>query len=155
VSISAKYESFWASAVAANPRLDRSRLLEAFAFGNNEEMALELGKLVLEGTKRATASLVWAYEAEGSRQPEPGDISIVTTWGKEPICMIETVSVEIVPFEQVTEEFACAEGEDDKTLESWRRKHAEFFEQECKQIGRTPSPEMLICCERFEVVYRP
>ncbi|MFX8616572.1 hypothetical protein ABTM15_19990, partial [Acinetobacter baumannii] len=37
-------------------------LYEHFAFGDSEPLAQELADLVLEGKKRATATLVWDYE---------------------------------------------------------------------------------------------
>jgi uncharacterized protein YhfF len=61
--------------------------------------------------------------------------------------------VVIVPFEEVGEEFAAAEGEGDGSLQYWRECHWAYFERECKRIGREPSPRMLIVCERFEVIY--
>lgn len=58
--------------------------------------------LVLQGIKRATAASVWALQAEGKQPPKPGDLSIVTDWGGQPLCIIETEAVEIVPFDEVT-----------------------------------------------------
>jgi len=42
---------------------------EAWSFGNSQDMADRLGKLVNEGIKTATSSLVWGYE-EGT-EPYP------------------------------------------------------------------------------------
>jgi uncharacterized protein YhfF len=148
-------EDFWSEAERALPRLDRSHFLEAFAFGDSERMATALAKLVLSGVKRATASLVWTYEYENRRQPKSGDLSIVTTWSREPLCIIETTAVDVTPFEKVTDEFARTEGEDDGSLESWRRNHTEFFAGECRRIGRTPNVQMPVVCERFRVVFQP
>jgi uncharacterized protein YhfF len=154
VHIPPRYEDFWAIGERSHPELDRGRFLEAFAFGDSERMATVLADLVLRGIKRATASLVWMYEYEKKPQPKPGDLSIVTTWAKEPLCIIETTAVDVVPFEQVSEDFARTEGEDDGSLESWKRNHTEFFAGECARIGRTPSPSMLVVCERFRVVFQ-
>jgi len=151
-----RYEAFWAAAERRHPRLARARdrFLEAFAFGSDEHVATSLAALVLQGDKRATASLVWTYEHDRKPQPRPGDLSIVNTWTGEPLCIIETIAVNVVPFEEVTEAFARIEGEDDKTLESWRRNHTAFFAGECARIGRTPHPRMPVVCERFEVVFQ-
>lgn len=147
--------SFWLAAERQQPSLDRSRFLEAFVFGNSAAMAGELTGLVLRGRKRATASLAWAFEHDDRARPKPGDLSIVTTWAGAPLCIIETTAVEVVAFEDVTAEFAAAEGEGDGSLPSWRRHHAEFFAGECRRIGREPEPGMPVVCERFRVVYRP
>ena len=151
-----EYEDFWSAGEELHPELrQRERFLEAFAFGDSERMAAALASLVLQGVKRATASLPWSYEHEKKAQPKAGDLSIVTTWTKEPLCIIETTDVDVVPFDEVSEDFARTEGEDDGTLESWRRNHTEFFAGECARLGRAPHEQMLVVCERFRVVYQP
>ena len=85
--------------------------------------------------------------------PTPGILSDVTNWAREPLCIIETTSVEIVPFENVTAEFAATEGEGDGSLAYWQRTHWAYFTRECQRIGRQPTPTMPIACERFKVVY--
>jgi uncharacterized protein YhfF len=150
-----EYEAFWHAAETACPGLDRTRFYEAFAFGDSEAMADELAALVLVGRKRATASLVWTFEHEQRPPPRPGDLSIVTSWARQPLCLIETTAVEVVAFEDVGEDFARTEGEGEATLASWRRDHSTFFAGECRRIGRTPDPRMPVVCERFNVVYQP
>src|SRR5262245_58378134 len=148
-------EQFWAAAEHLHPNLDRNRFLESFAFGSSERMATMLADLVVQGVKGATASLVWSYEYDKKAQPKPGDLSIVTTWAGEPLCIIETTAVEVVAFDDVSEDFAKTEGEDDKTLQSWRRNHSAFFVDECRRIGRSADPRMPVVCERFRVVFQP
>jgi uncharacterized protein YhfF len=127
---------------------------EAFHFDDNEPSANELAQLVLAGTKRATACLLWSFEAQDRLPPKPGALSVVTNWHGKPLCVIETSSVAIVPFEEVSEDFAATEGEGDGSLRYWREAHWAYFGRECKRIGRAPSPGMPIACERFEVIYR-
>ena len=146
---------FWQAFLASEPGYDASQFYESFYFADSEEVANDLAELVLSGIKRATAALVWGLEAEGKARPKPGDLSIVTNWSGEPVCVIETLSTDVVPFEKVTAEFAATEGEGDKTLEYWRREHWAFFTRECSQIGREPTAQMPVLCERFKVVYRP
>lgn len=150
-----KARRFWDACVAAVPELADAPLYEAFCFGDGEAMADDLAALVRAGTKRATASLVWAYEAEGQALPAAGNLSIVTSWDGEPLCIIRTESVEIVPFDDVTAEFARTEGEGDKSLDYWRAAHWKFFTRECAALGREPTPGMPIACETFSVVYPP
>lgn len=129
------------------------RFYEVCIFDDNEASADELAQLVLAGIKRATAGLVWSYEASGMSVPTPGILSVVTNWAREPLCIIETTSVEIVPFENVTAEFAATEGEGDGSLAYWQRTHWAYFTRECQRIGRQPTPTMPIACERFKVVH--
>lgn len=134
--------------------VDEARFYEAFFFADSEETANSLAALVLSGTKRATAASVWSFELEGKRLPAPGDLSVVTDWAGTPLCIIETFAVDIVPFGQVTEEFAVAEGEGDGSLDYWREAHREYFARECARHGRLFSEDMLVACERFKVVHR-
>ena len=68
-------------------------LCESFDFDDNERSADELARLVLSGTKRASAGLQWSFEAAGVLPPKPGDLSIVTNWAGVPQCVIETTEV--------------------------------------------------------------
>jgi uncharacterized protein YhfF len=146
---------FWQSFLASAPEYEASRFYESFYFADSEAVANHLADLVLCGVKRATAALVWGLEAEGKAPPRAGDLSIVTDWPGKPICVIETESTEVVPFDEVTAEFAATEGEGDKTLEYWRKEHWAYFSRECSQIAREPSAKMPILCEIFRVVYPP
>lgn len=145
---------FWRKFAATQQVDPTPRFLEAFYFDDNEPSANELAQLVLSGRKRATASLTWSLEQSGVPLPQPGSLSVVTTFAGEPVCVIETLRVDIVPFEEVTAEFAAVEGEGDGSLEYWRKAHAAYFSRECQRIGRTPEPRMPVACERFAVVYR-
>lgn len=127
---------------------------EAWHFCNNEESANHLARLVYDGTKQTTASLVWSYEAEGESIPHAGDHSVITMWDGTPVCIIKATNIMVLPFDQVTESFAFEEGEGDRSLRYWREVHTHFFAEECKSIGREPSPDMPVVCESFTVVYR-
>lgn len=135
--------------------VDEERFYEAFYFGDSEQLANELGCLVLRGTKRATAGSVWSFEDEGKRLPQHGDLSIVTSWSGQPLCIIETQAMDVLPFREVTAEFAATEGEGDGSLTYWREAHRQYFRRECTSAGRTFSECMLVACERFQVVYQP
>lgn len=128
---------------------------EAWSFGDKPEMADELAALVLEGPKRATASLLWVYEAEDEALPQAGDLSVILDGQGQPVCIIQATQVEIKPFNQVDADFAAAEGEGDRSLAYWRDAHWRFFSRECQAIGREPSLTMPVVCERFRLVYRP
>lgn len=143
---------FWAQFEAVAGVAVRDRFYEDSHFDDNEASANELAALVVAGRKRATAGLGWALDGGGKRGPQPGDLSVVTDWHGDPLCVIETRSVETVPFQEVGEEFAATEGEGDGSLRHWREVHWAYFERECQRIGRQPSHDMPVVCERFEVV---
>jgi uncharacterized protein YhfF len=154
VTIPPRYREYWASFVSTRAVDPAPKFLEAFYFDDNEPSANALAMLVVEGRKRATASLLWSYEDEAKRIPQAGDLSIVTDFNGTERCIIETTRVDIVPFAAVTAEFAATEGEGDGSLAYWREAHEAFFGRECQRIGRTPEPHMAVICERFEVVFR-
>jgi uncharacterized protein YhfF len=146
---------FWQEYLATLPEGKREafKMPEAWAFGDNAGLADELGELVVAGIKTATASLLWEYEAEGSQIPKPGDLSIILDGNGSPICLIETVAVEVRPFNRVGEQFAFDEGEGDRTLEFWRDAHWRFFTRTCQEIGREPTQDMPVVCERFKLMW--
>jgi uncharacterized protein YhfF len=125
----------------------------AWHFCDNEKDADELADLVIQGIKRATASLFLAYETEREDLPKVGDYSIITDWAGRARCIIQTVRIEIVPFGKVTPEFAATEGEGDKSLKYWRGAHWAYFSREMKELGMEPSEDMMVVCEEFKVAY--
>lgn len=124
----------------------------AWSFGADARQADELLELVLAGTKTATASALWDYEADGEAVPEPGALSIVLDGSGQPRALLETTHVEVVPFDEVTEEHARLEGEDDRSLAHWREVHERFF-AETASHDRGFSTDMPVVCERFRVLY--
>ncbi len=130
-----------------------TRYQETLYFDDNEPSANELAALILKGVKRATASLLWTYEFEKAALPKSGDLSIVTNWNGQPVCIIETTFVQIVLYENVAAEFAAIEGEGDKSLRYWREAHWHFFGRECVRIGREPSLKTPVVCQQFSVIY--
>ena len=127
--------------------------LEAFTFGFTPEDATELSALVLEGVKTATGSVLWSLEADEKPIPQIGDHSIVQDGDGRPVCIIRTIDVSILPFDEVPEAYAREGGEDDRTLETWRPMYWEYIVSECQRIGRDPHEKAPLVMERFAVVY--
>ena len=145
--------AMWSALADARPDLvDEGTTYEAWHFCDNESDANELADLVLAGTKRATAGLLWSFEAEGEPLPVVGDLSVVTDWEGRARCVIRTTSVEVVPFAAVTPEFAAIEGEGDGSLEYWRKAHEAAFTRELANSGRTLEPASPVVCQCFEIV---
>ena len=84
----------------------------------------------------ASASLVWAHEADGDPLPRVGEIEIVVDPTHAPALVTRTTQVEIVPFNEVSAGFAAREGEGDGSLAFWREAHWRYFTRECRRIGR-------------------
>lgn len=156
-STDAALERFWADARCAHPSLPRE-LPEAWAFGATPEQADDLLALVLAGTKTGTASALEDYGtgddgADGEdAEPLPavGDLSIVLDGADVPRAVLEVTAIDIAAFDEVTAEHARAEGEDDRTLASWRRIHEDFW---TAHAARGFAPDMPVVCERFRVLH--
>ena len=120
------------------------RALAQFSFGDSPQLADELARLVLAGKKRATC---WA--ASEGPETEAGKQWVVLDGGGMPIAVIETVELTQRRFDEIDQAFAFDEGEDDRTLASWRRAHRNYF-------GRqgTFAPNMPLYCERFRLIAR-
>ena len=86
---------------------------DVWAFGDNGEM---LTNLVIKEIKTATSSLYILYENEPL--PEAGTYSVIVDNNGNAKCVIKTTKIEIVPFNEVTEEHAYREGESDRKLET-------------------------------------
>ena len=61
--------AFWADFLAVADGDASARFYESFHFGDSDSLADELAALVHVGAKRATASLLWSFEAEGKPLP--------------------------------------------------------------------------------------
>jgi uncharacterized protein YhfF len=135
------------------PGSEQPQIYITWNFTNEREAANRLGILARDGIKTATASLLWEFEENGEDLPLPGDMSIITDWEGVPLCIIETTTVEVRPFDQVDAGHAYLEGEGDRTLDYWRRVHWGSFTQACGALDREPSENMPVVCERFRVVF--
>ena len=117
---------------------------DSFSFGDSPTLADELAALVLEGKKTATC---WA--AVEGQKTEVGKRWTVLSGDGKPLAIIETVELTQRRFHEVDGAFAYDEGEDDRTLESWRQAHRRYF----TRLGQF-AEDMLLWCERFRIVQR-
>lgn len=148
---------FWQTYLTTLSAAERQAAIErgyiAEAWGDNPALADELGTLIAAGTKTATCSALWDYEAEGDPLPSVGMLTVVLDGAGNPLCLVETTEVTIRPYHEVDAQFAYEEGEDDRSLQSWRTGHRRFFTRVLGKIGRTFSEEMPLVCERFRLLY--
>ena len=119
------------------------RGLDRFPFGDGPELAEALLALVLAGTKTATC---WSA-AEGLKGTAVGKRWVVEDGKGRARAVLETVELTERRFDAVDPQFAFEEGEDDRTLESWRHAHQTYFTRN----GGFAS-DMPLWCERFRLV---
>jgi len=121
------------------------RKLDMWSFGNDKQTADGLFELASLKIKTATCSLYLDCEKYGL------GLSILCNWDKTKSLLIRTTKLYICKFCEVSKEHAFKEGEDDRTYESWKSIHSEFFEKECKENGLKFCDDTLIVCEEFEL----
>ncbi|XTZ37368.1 ASCH domain-containing protein [Salmonella enterica] len=115
-------------------------------FGDTPELADELAHLVVCGEKTGTCGSYSSFLTL-ERKILPGDYHIVLDGKGEPACVIRTVAMKLLRFNEITEYEARLEGEGDKSLSYWRDAHRAFFERE-----GTFAPDMELLFEEFILV---
>jgi uncharacterized protein YhfF len=143
----ADYAAAHPEAVAAGPEHTVEQ------FGDSAELADELLSLVLGGPKRATASLVADFAAEGRPLPAVGSHWVACDGAGVPRAVLRTVELRIGPIDSVDDRFAHDEGEDDRTRDSWLREHTRYWERTCAARGETWSDRQEVVFERFRVAW--
>ena len=148
-------ETFWKSYLSTLSEEDQQKvpIFVVDQFADTPEAATKVGKLVRDGVKTTTSSLVWGLEHIGEPLPKVGDISLIIDGNGDPLCIIEVAEVEIKPFNAVDEQFAFEYGEGDRTLAFWLSDNWDFHSRWCTEIGREPSETMPIVFQRFRRLY--
>jgi uncharacterized protein YhfF len=149
-------EAYWREFLASLPSDSpyRSKTYISEGWGDGPEMADELGALIAAGTKTATCSALWEWEAEGELPPEIGTVTIVLDGQGQPLCIVETTEVTVHKYNEVDADFAREEGEGDLSLRYWQEAHRNFFSRYLPKIGKEFSEDMPLVCERFRLIYK-
>lgn len=135
------------------PDVPASLVPPAWSFGDDPALADQLLGLVLDGAKTATSTALVELERAGEPLPARGDLSILLDGGGHPGALIRTTEVATVPFDRVGADLAAAEGEDDRSLESWRTEHERYWRRVLPALGAEFAPDMPVVTERFELLY--
>jgi uncharacterized protein YhfF len=137
----------------AFPVHDGLRCLELGSPGPSRQ---QLVGLVLEGSKRATAGLRTEYDDEGEPLEHVGEEQWLLGDDDSPVARVRYTRIEIVPFADVTWEFAQAEGEGFVDLEDWRDQHRGFWSRWYGVPVDDPAfparDDALVVCLWFDVV---
>lgn len=136
------WDSFWRGK-------EKPRTVSAWQFGGRPD---ELAQLVVDGVKSATCSGHIFYELEEEPLPRVDDYSIVLTSQDMPVCIVRTSEVTITPMNKVSVAFAYAEGEGDRSYDYWKNVHVQFFTSALSEVGLEFSEDMLLVCERLELI---
>ena len=126
-------------------RIDGHRLRE---FGDSAEMRDRLLDFVFNGNKRATAGMLEYDYDEDEPVEAVGEIFILVGNENKPVGKIQITRVDVVQFDEVSDEFALAEAEGDLSGDDFRRSHREFWEG----CGYEVKPESMVVCAYFELL---
>lgn len=117
-----------------------------WSFGDSPELADELAALVVAGKKTGTCGSFASYQKEEPRLT-PGTYHIVLNGSGEAVCVIRTLAIRLIRFNEMSPALAALEGEGDLSLAYWQSAHQAFFEREGSW-----SPDMELIYEEFAVI---
>ncbi|MBK3496372.1 ASCH domain-containing protein [Viridibacillus sp. YIM B01967] len=126
---------------------DSPSSVSAWMFGDTSD---RLAEQVITGVKTATCSGHVFYELENKPLPMIDEYGIILNSEEQPVAIIKTVKVSLIPFNEVTKEFAIAEG--DGTYQNWKDIHVNYFSSELHKYGLGFSEDMLLVCEKFMLI---
>ncbi len=149
----ASARNLWGDFLDKHTEFAFARAPEAGYFGDNENDANTLAKLVQKDIKRATSHSLLGLQLREEPLPKIGDFFVVTDWKGEAKCIVRTTSVKMMPYFAVHAEHARLEGEGDKSLDHWQKTHWDFYTRELAEFNRKPLESMIVVFERFEKVF--
>jgi len=111
---------------------------------------------IRSGAKVATSSLLREYEMTGEDLPRVGERGAVLDSMGSPAFVIETIGVDVVRLQDVSDAHAHDEGEGYASAAEWREGHERFWRspemQEELGPGFSLDDGTLVILERFRVV---
>lgn len=125
----------------------------ATAYGPTRAVADELAALVVEGHKRAHATLERDFEAEGDALPRPGEHVVVLDGRGSPRAIVRLTHVERRYFNEIDDEFAFECGEGDRTLAWWLVAYRQEFAERAESQGFQVGERAVLILEYFELVW--
>ena len=143
----------WSEYRRAHPTVpDEPLVVEVF--GDTPALADELIAFVVDGPKRATASMVADVQAAGDDLPPIGGHWIAADGSGAPRAVLRTVELRLGPLSSVDERFAWDEGEGDRTRAWWLDAHTRYFRRTFARLGLDFHPDIDVVFERFTVPYQ-
>jgi uncharacterized protein YhfF len=124
-----------------------------FRFGDSDELADKLVRLVLAGKKRATTSLLRDFTAADEPLPRPGDYGVVVDAHNAPRCVVRTTEVSVKLIRDVDDDFAQDEGGGDCSLSWWQSSHVRYFRRQGAREGFVFDDNSQVVLVRFELVW--
>src|SRR5699024_9062733 len=122
---------------------EKPMTVNTWQFGGESEY---LAQLVVNGIKTATCSLHVFYELNNEPLPTTDSYGVILDTKDNPMAIVRTTEVTLTPMNEVTDEFAVAEG--DGTYQNWWDIHEKYFKEQLNAAGLEFSEDILLVCER-------
>ena len=122
-------------------------------FGDHAELSDALLDLVVSGRKRATATLVKEFAADGVPLPRVGSHWIACDASGAPRVILRSTELRLGTIADADEAFAVDEAEDDRSLEAWLVSHRRYWDRVCAALEIEWSDDLEILFERFTVAW--
>ena len=144
--------NFWNDFVTKFPEYKHHSIPVSDHFCNDKINTDICAELVLKGVKRASCGLKIMYELKKEFFPEINQLTIITNWDHQPICVVKTIDLSFRKFKDIDAEWAVFEGEGDQSLKQWKETHRDYFQKQLDKLGLIFTENVELICERFEVV---
>jgi uncharacterized protein YhfF len=144
--------NFWNDFITNFPEYKHHSIPISDHFCNDKINTDICADLVLKGVKRASCGLKIMYDLKKEFFPEINELTIITNWDKQPICVVKTIDLSFRKFKDIDAEWAKYEGEGDQSLEQWKETHSDYFQKQLDDFGLVFTESVELICERFEVV---
>ncbi len=146
-------DKYWNKFIKDTGRSPDDRCAGDLCFEANGFVGDEMVSLVLSQKKTAFFAPWSTYAIDQEPLPLSGELYVILDRAGNPRCIIETESVSVVPFNEVTWSMAEQEGEDEN-LAQWREKKQEYLEDEGHIVGFDFTPDIKLVFQTFKVIYR-
>jgi uncharacterized protein YhfF len=129
-----------------------ARFFVPIRIGSTPAQADEGAALILSGVKTATSSRVGDFP--DGVLPFAGALSVLLDGRDQPVGIVETLQVQTVRFDDVTEAMAQAYGEGERTLAWWRRVMGDWYRRQSAEQGLVFDGDSLLIWETIAVTRR-
>lgn len=144
-------EAFWSEAKGAGITLGDDYWVRRM--GGNRETVDIIIDLVLKRDKTGTFGVQLLQEQDPSIAPTLGMDSVMIDMDGTPRGILKTTQLTPVPYRDITEDHLGVEGPGARKLKVWQDIHWPYWSATLEQKGLTPSEDMIIVVEHFDLVY--
>ena len=144
--------SFWSKCQPDMNSTTADSFVRIRYFGQDARVADLLVNLIAVGEKTGTFTSPWIFEGNRNETPVLGGYTVVTDIAGNPRLLLRTTAVRTMRFDEISEAETLVDGPAVRMLDVWRQVHWAYFERELASLNRTPSTDMPVTVEEFEVV---